>query len=178
MRYIVLFVKRILNILTVMENIICGIGIWLALILVSFDVVNRYFFHLSVSWVTDFALFVFIFFTLVAAALTAREEEHISVDVFRKILFNGKPKADTIYSIFLNIISIIIVGIFLPVTWSFFLHALKYPEYATLVRWFNTSWLRSTLFFAIFLILIHLLVSLTKNIGKFKELILNKEGKK
>jgi TRAP-type C4-dicarboxylate transport system permease small subunit len=178
MKYIVLFVKGILNIITIIENIICGIGMWLTVIFVFCGVVNRYFLHLPISWFGDLALFCFIFFMLIAAALTTREERHTSVDVFRQKLFNGKPKADTIYSIFLNVISIIIILIFLPVTWNLFLRALKYPEYATLIRWFNTSWLRSTLFFAVTLIFIHLLVSLAKNIGKLKEINTKTEGKR
>ncbi len=173
MKNLFFFVKKVLNIVRITENVLCGIGLWLTVFLIFFDVLNRYFFHLPISWFSDLALFCFVFFMLIAAPLTTLEEKHTSVDILRKKLFHGKPKADIKYSIFLTIISIIVIGTFLPITWAFFLRALKYPEFATLIRWFNTSWLRQTLFFSIVLIFIHLLELLVKNIKKYYQITRN-----
>jgi succinate dehydrogenase hydrophobic anchor subunit len=49
--------------------------------------------------------------------------------------------------------------------YKFMKRAAKYPEYGTLVRWFNTSWLQITLFIALFLVLIHLLVITWRDIA-------------
>jgi hypothetical protein len=54
----------------------------------------------------------------------------------------------------------------LPAAFRFMKRALKYPEYATLVRWFNTSWLQITLFVALTLVLIHLVAILGRDIGE------------
>ena len=53
----------------------------------------------------------------------------------------------------------------LPIAYKFMKRAMKYPEYGTLVRWFNTSWLQITLFIALFLVLIHLLVIIGRDIA-------------
>lgn len=171
MKYIFLFLKGTLNVIEIIENVICIIGIWLVNILVFLSVLNRYLLHFPIMWLNDLALYCFIFFVFVSIALTTRENEHISVGIFRQVLFKGKPKADTIYSIFLNIIAIISVSIFFPITVKFTLRAIKYPEYSTLLRWFNTSWLAIGMFFTIILIIIHLVTLLAKDIGKLKKLI-------
>ena len=168
MKYILLFLKGTLNVIKIIEDAICVIGIWLINILVFLSVLNRYFLHFPIMWLNDLALYCFIFFVLFSIALTTRENEHISVAIFREALFKGKPKADTIYSVFLNIFAIIFVSIFLHTTVKFTLRAIKYPEYSTLLRWFNTSWLVIAMFFSIILIIIHLVTLLAKDIGKLK----------
>jgi len=170
MKYINIFIKKTLKVIGITEDIICAVGLWVTTILIFCAIINRYWLHLPIMWFNDLALYCFIFFMLITSALTTREREHTSVDVFRQKFFEGKPRADVIYSIFLNIVSIVVVLIFLPVTWKFMLRAIKYPEYGTLVRWFNTSWLMSTLFIAIVLILVHLFTLLLKDVDKLKKI--------
>ena len=170
MNYVVLFVKKILNMIIIIENSVCTIGLWLTTILILCSVINRYFLHIPIMWFNDLALYCFIFFMLIASSIATRERGHTSVDVFRQKIFKGKPRADAIYSVFLNIFSIVVLVIFLPVTWKFMLRAIKYPEYGTLIRWFNTSWLMSTLFIAMILILIHLFTLLIEDVDKIKKL--------
>jgi len=170
MKYINIFIKKTLKVIGITENIICASGLWVTTILIFCAIVNRYFVHLPIMWFNDLALYCFIFFMLITSSLTTRERGHTSVDVFRQKFFKGKPRADTIYSIFLNIVSIVIVVIFLPITWKFMLRAMKYPEYGTLVRWVNTSWLMSTLFISVILILIHLFTLLVKDVDKLKKI--------
>jgi TRAP-type C4-dicarboxylate transport system permease small subunit len=178
MNRIILFTKKVLNKIAIIENTICATGLWLTTILIFCAVINRYFLRLPIMWFNDLALYCFIFFMLVTSALTTREKGHTSVDVFRQKFFKGKPRLDAIYSIFLNIVSIVVVIIFLPVTWKFMLRAQKYPEYGTLVRWFNTSWLMSTLFIATVLILIHLFTLLLKDVDKLKKINIKYGGGK
>ncbi|MQY74460.1 MAG: TRAP transporter small permease subunit [Clostridia bacterium] len=178
MKYVNIFIKEVLKIISIVENILCAIGLWLTTILIFCAIINRYFLHFPIMWFNDMALYCFILFMLVVASLTTREKGHISVDIFRQKFFNGKPRADNIYSIFLNIVSIIILITFLPLTWKFMLRAIKYPEYSTLVRWFNTSWLVSVLFISMILILIHLVALLAKDISKLKKTNIKYEGGK
>ncbi|MCK5768390.1 MAG: TRAP transporter small permease subunit [Candidatus Atribacteria bacterium] len=178
MKYINIFIKKTLKVIGITENIICGIGLWVTTILVFCAIVNRYFLHFPIMWFNDLALYCFIFFMLITSSLTTREKGHTSVDVFRQKVFEGKPRANTIYSIFLNSVSIVVVVIFLPATWRFMLRAIKYPEYSTLLRWFNTSWLMSTLFIAMLLILVHLFTLLVKDIGQLKKMNVKYRGGK
>ena len=61
-------------------------------------------------------------------------------------------------------LSLVILGILLPAAYQFMVRAIKYPEYGTLVRWFNTSWLQIALFVSLILVLVHLLVILSSDI--------------
>ena len=178
MKYINIFIKKTLKVIGITENIICAIGLWVTTILIFCAIVNRYFLHLPIMWFNDLALYCFIFFMLITSSLTTRERGHISVDVFRQKYFKGKPRADAIYSIFLNSVSIIVVVIFLPLTWKFMLRAMKYPEYGALVRWFNSSWLMSTLFISMVLVLIHLLTILVKDVDKLIKINIKYRGGK
>jgi TRAP-type C4-dicarboxylate transport system permease small subunit len=164
-----LIMKKILYLISLIENSICTVGIWLTTFLIFLSVINRYWVRLPIMWLNDFALYCFIFFMLFATALTAREKGHIAVDIFRRKMFKENSVAYLVYGIFLNTISITILSIFIPITYKFMLSSIKYPEYSALVRWFNTSWLRYFLFFVMCLILIHLLTFVIKDIIKLKK---------
>lgn len=170
------FLKVILKIVAGAEDIICAIGVWATTILIFLAVINRYFLHFPIMWLNDFALYCFIFFMLITAALTSRERGHTAVDIFRQKIFAKNSKANHIYGIFLDILSIFIVLFFLPVARKFMINAMKYPEYATLVRWFNTSWLRMTLFFSFLLIFLHLVLILIEDIAKLRVINLKSGG--
>ena len=178
MKYVSIFIRKVLKVIIIAENIICVTGLWITTILIFCAIINRYFLHIPIMWLNDLALYCFIFFMLITSSLTTRERGHISVDVFRQKYFKGKPRADAIYSIFLNSVSIIVVVIFLPLTWKFMLRAMKYPEYGALVRWFNSSWLMSTLFVSMVLILIHLFTLLVKDVEKLKKMNIKYGGGK
>ena len=49
--------------------------------------------------------------------------------------------------------------------------AIEYPEYGTLVRWFNTSWLQILVFWSLLLVLLHLLVIARRDIGQLIQTI-------
>lgn len=173
MNYISFFVKKMLNITAIIEDIACGIGMWLCTILIFVGVFNRYLFHFPILWIDDLSLYIFIFYLFLSIAITTREDEHIRINIFRNKLFKKNSKADFIYGFFLRIVSIIIVIFFISPTYNFMLNAIKYPEYGTLVPWFNTSWLKYALFFMVILLLIHMFKNLAKNIILFRKLTLN-----
>ena len=64
-------------------------------------------------------------------------------------------KSRAIYIMILNLISIVIMFAFLPVVLKFTLRAITYPEYGTLVLWFNTSWLVECMFMMLVLSIFH-----------------------
>lgn len=159
------------------QVIICTIGLILTTLLIFAQVINRYWLHFEIMWFGDLALYLFIFFMFVAAAITTWREGHVAVDVFRDRITKGKPTAAAIYRVFLVVLSIAILGVLLPIAYQFMLRAMKYPEYGTLVRWFNISWLQITLFFALAFVLLHLLVIARRDIAELIRNILHRSHK-
>lgn len=169
--------KRILHGVQTTQVIICSIGLILTTLLIFAQVINRYWLHFEIMWFGDLALYLFIFFMFVAAAITTWREGHVAVDVFRDRITKGKPTAAAIYRVFLVVLSIAILGVLLPIAYQFMLRAMKYPEYGTLVRWFNISWLQITLFFALAFVLLHLLVIARRDIAELIRNILHRSYK-
>ncbi len=169
--------KRMLHGVQTTQVIICTIGLILTTLLIFAQVINRYWLHLEIMWFGDLALYFFIFFMFVAAAITTWREGHVAVDVFRDRVTKDKPTAAAIYRAFLVVLSIAILGVLLPIAYQFMLRAMKYPEYGTLVRWFNISWLQITLFFALAFVLLHLLVIARRDIAELIRNILHRSHK-
>lgn len=169
--------KRILHGVQTTQVIICTIGLILTTLLIFAQVINRYWLHFEIMWFGDLALYLFIFFMFVAAAITTWREGHVAVDVFRDRITKGKPTAAAIYRVFLVVLSIAILGVLLPIAYQFMLRAMKYPEYGTLVRWFNISWLQITLFFALAFVLLHLLIIARRDIAELIRNILHRSHK-
>jgi hypothetical protein len=58
------------------------------------------------------------------------------------------------------------------------LRAMQYPEYGTLIRWFNTSWLQIFLFICLVLCLVHLLVILIRDLKEFGKALQTKSPRR
>jgi TRAP-type C4-dicarboxylate transport system permease small subunit len=129
-------------------------------------VINRYFLHFEIMWFSDLALYVFVFFMLIAAAVATWREGHVAVDFLRDKIVRDRPVVAAIYRVFLDVMSIAVLCTILPAAYRFLKRAMKYPEYGTLVRWFNTSWLQITLYIALLLVLVHLLVITGRDTGE------------
>jgi C4-dicarboxylate transporter DctQ subunit len=157
--------RRILRLVENAEGAFCAVGLFITSLLIFAQVVNRYFLHFEIMWFSDLALYIFIFFMLLAAAYTTWQEGHVAVDFLRDKIVKDKPVSTAVYRVVLDVMSIAALGALLPVAFRFLKRALKYPEYGTLVRWFNTSWLQITLFIALILVLLHLVVILGRDIG-------------
>ena len=131
---------RILGAIKWAETVICGVGLIVTTLLIFAQVVNRYLLHLEIMILNDLALYTFVFFMLLAAAYTTWNEGHVAVDMFREWLVKDRPVAAEIYRTLLVLLSIGILGVLLPIAYAFMRRAMEYPEWGTLVRWFNTSW--------------------------------------
>lgn len=151
-----------------MENVLCALGLFTTTFLAFFQVLNRYWLRLEIIWVNDLSLFIFIFTMFFAIPLTTRVDEHTGVDVFVKKVFADRPIGTQLFKAFLKTISIATLGVFMIPAWGFAVRAAKYPQYATLVRWFNTSWLMESLFFCLSLCLLHLVYALVLDLAEIK----------
>jgi len=154
----------LLNGIQKVEVTFCLLGLIITTLLICATVVNRYWLHLEIMWLNDLAQYCFVFFMFVAFAVTTWKEGHVAVNIFPSKLFQNKPVGGAFYKVFLELLSLAILGILLPVAYQFMVRAMKYPEYGTLVRWFNTSWLQIALFISLVLVLIHLLVILQRDL--------------
>ncbi len=159
------------------ENAVCSVGLILTTFLVFFQVINRYWLHMEIMWLNDLALYLFVFSMFLTISLTTREEGHTSVDVFAEMFFGKNPRMHSIYKTILNLISLIILFVFASPVWRFTLRALNYPEYGTLVRWFNTSWLAESMFVMLILCIFHMIFILfSRSKGMKKIVSTNEEG--
>ncbi len=164
MNYTRLVLRRILHGIQLAEGGICSFGLIVTSLLVFTQVVNRYLLHFEIMWLGDLALYLFILLMLLAGAYATWREGHIAVDYFRDKALKGRSVSIAIHRASIVVISIALVCVFLPQTYKFMLRALKYPEWGTLVRWFNISWLQVILFVAMILVLVHLLVVARRDI--------------
>jgi len=168
--------RRILHGVQSAETVICVIGLIVTTLLTFAAVLNRYWLHISGMWFSNLSLFSFIFFMLLAVTVTTWQEGHVAVDFFRTKFLKGKPRSLAVHRLCLVALSIGFACAFLPASYKFMLRALKYPEYGTVVRWFNTSWLMVIPFIALVLLLVHLLVIAHKDIGGVIDAFRNKAG--
>lgn len=165
MRYVKSTLNRFFKGIEYGEETISSLGLMGATLLVVAQVFNRYFLHLEIMWFSDLALYCATFFLLVTCAVSTAREGNVAVDYFREKVISKEPRAIAIYRVFIGITSIIVLYTFLPAAYEFMSRAMKYPEYGTLVRWFNTSWLQITLFIVAALIFMHLIVIAFRDIN-------------
>jgi C4-dicarboxylate transporter, DctQ subunit len=163
--------SRVLAAIRSAETVICGVGLIITTLLIFAQVINRYLLHFEIMILNDLALYVFVFFMLLAAAYTTWNEGHVAVDMFREWLTQGKPVAAEAYRVCLVLLSIGILCAVLPITYAFMRRAIAYPEYGTLVQWFNTSWLQILVFWSLLLVLLHLLLIARRDIGRLIQTI-------
>ena len=146
--------------LTFLENFLCAFGIIFATVATVAQIINRYWLHFEIMWISDLALFIFVFAAIISIAITTREDAHTAVDVFVERIFKGK-KAFKIGKIFINFACLGIIYLLMPIFYKYFLSALEFDEWATLVPWFNTSWLVEAIFVMFVLCVFHIVHNTT-----------------
>ncbi|MDR3264493.1 MAG: TRAP transporter small permease subunit [Synergistaceae bacterium] len=143
------------RLLTIFENVVSIFGLVFATFFTVFQIINRYWLHLEIIWIADLTLYVFVFSSFFSIALTTREDAHTCVDVFVGFLCKEK-RAKEWSRIIINFVSIVILCALTPVFYVYFLRALKFAEWGTLVRWFNTNWIAEALFVTFILNIFHI----------------------
>lgn len=149
-----------------LEDAISAFGLVFATLFTVVQIVNRYWLHYEIMWLSDLVLYVFVFGSIFSIALTTREEAHTSVDVFVEMLFRG-PKMQKLSKIIINFVSLGLICAILPIFYAYFLRALKFDEWGTLVPWFNTSWLVEAIFVMFILNIFHIVHNIVVHIIEF-----------
>ncbi len=144
--------------LRVLENTCCTVGLIATTAMVFVQVLNRYWLHLEIIWINDLAVYIFVFYMFFALLLTTRDNGHIAVEVLIDKFFGDTPVKRLAYGLFIRLVVFAVLVITLYPAWGFAARALKYPQFATLVRWFNISWLMEGLFVTLCLVGLHLLI--------------------
>jgi len=157
--------RRTQAVLHRVELVWCVIGLLSCTSLVFVQVVNRWLIRYSLMGIGDLALYVFIGFMLIAAAYTTWNEGHISVDFFRDKMVAGRPSAAAWHKVAMVLLAIVACISIFPVTYAFMVAAIRYPQFGTLVSWFNISWLQEVEFVMLLLVLLHLVVIARRDIA-------------
>lgn len=90
---------------------ICALLIGVMVVVIWFEVVERYFLHLGMTWTEEFSRYVMIWAALLAVSCGAYYREHIGLDIVRRFL---PVKAGQILMISLDLVS---MSFFLFLTW-------------------------------------------------------------
>ena len=135
------FMTKFFNGLRKAEFVLGALGLVASILLTFWQVVNRYWLHYEIMWIGDLALYVFIFTIYVAISYGAAVKTHICVDILPDALCGDDKVRRAWFDLFKSLAAIaMIVSMWGPM-WRAVRRAWRYPEYASIVRWFNISWL-------------------------------------
>jgi len=149
------FYLGLIRAIGIAESFLCYAGLVLCSLMVFAQVINRYILHYEIMWIGDLSLYFFVPMMILSISLTSRFGGHTSVDVFVDMALARRPTGRKLYGIFVDLISLAILLYMLPMAFKMFRHALEFAEYGTLVRWFNTCWIRESVLVMVVLCIIH-----------------------
>lgn len=155
--------------ITAVERWICMAGLLLSTVLVFAQVINRYWLHFEIMWIGDMALYIFVITYILAIALAASHKGHISVEMLPDRLFRDKPMGKRSYALVMDIVTLVSILVFLQPVYGFFRMSLQYPEYGTLIRWFNTGWLVQVMFYTMVLSAVHMAFHVSRDIFEMRK---------
>jgi len=142
--------------ITAVEKWICAAGLFASTLLTFAQVINRYWLHYEIMWIGDMALYIFVITYILAIALAASQKGHIAVEMLPERIFRDKPVGKQAYAVAMDVLTLTAILVFLHPAYGFFRQSIRYPEYGTLVRWFNTGWLVQVMFVTIVLSALHM----------------------
>lgn len=90
---------------------VCAFLVGLMVVVIWFEVVERYFFHWGFTWTEEFSRYLMIWAALLAVSCGAYYREHIGLELLKGFLPSGAAK---VLLIFLDLVSL---GFFLFLAW-------------------------------------------------------------
>lgn len=162
--------KRFIDLLTKIEIILGSTGLCASIVLTFCQVVNRYWLNFEIMWISDLALYIFIFTVYVAISYGASQKTHIAVDMLPEYLCGDSPMKKNAFEIFKYAATIVMVLGMAGPAWRLMKRAFRYPEFATLIRWFNMSWFVYALGLMMILTIIHCLYHVAAAAHEMKKL--------
>jgi C4-dicarboxylate transporter DctQ subunit len=87
---------------------LAGVLIWVATILVTANVVGRYFLHRPISWVLEITQYILIWFTFLSMAWILRIDRHIKVEV---LTIHLPRRARIILDLFSDVTGLVVTSV-------------------------------------------------------------------
>jgi TRAP-type C4-dicarboxylate transport system permease small subunit len=128
--------------------------------LACIQVFNRYLLHFEIMGIGDLYVYTYVLCLYASLAYTTKVGGHTSVEVLENFFKRRSPIASRLHGLVMQVISLLILLVFLsPVTYTL-RDAVRFPEWAILVPWFNVNWLVYAMFLSLCLSVYHMLRNL------------------
>jgi TRAP-type C4-dicarboxylate transport system permease small subunit len=115
-----------------MLGIVCGIGILLMGLIISYEVVCRYVFNSPTRWTQEVSIYLFMWTMLAASSYTLQVGKHVRVDL---VIEHMQPKTRNIFEVITGVIGMIYCAIISVQAYEMLHMSIKYEKLsATLLR--------------------------------------------
>lgn len=152
--------KKLNDFLGQIEQSIAALFLVITTTLAIFQVMNRHIFHWEIMGIGDLIVYSYVICLFFSFAHVAKEDQQTYVEVVPMKLGQLENKnIQKYYCMGLDLISIAVILTFLFPLYGAYRKAVKFPEWGTLITWFNQSWLVYLLFGVFVLGFFHMLVN-------------------
>ena len=117
--------------------IISAILILFATLVLSYEVVTRYFMKVANDWVIELCIYLLIAATFLAAGYTQAERGHVGIEVLDEVM---SPRANRIRYLIGDVLSLIVVGFIARNAWHYTMNAYE-QGWATSSTWAPPLWI-------------------------------------
>lgn len=115
-----------------LEDLVCGIMILVAVLVLMVHIFLRYFLNSGFPWTEELIRLMFIWITFIGIAINVRKNSNINIDLINNLL---KNKGKLILGVITDIISIVFVIILGLAALQQVQFSLAHPQYLTALRW-------------------------------------------
>lgn len=106
------FYRKVDDIIEKITEIFCGILLLSIIFICFFNTCGRYLFRVTFVWADEIVRYMSVWLTIVGASLTARADEHTTLDILQEFTRNPKLRA-ALYAL-TRILSVVIILLLLP----------------------------------------------------------------
>ncbi|MFA0888004.1 MAG: TRAP transporter small permease [Synergistales bacterium] len=151
---------RLDNALAGTEKWVACVCLGLTTILAFIQVFNRYLLHFEIMGIGDLYVYLYVICLYASLAYTTKVGGHTAVEVLHNAIERRRPSAARVHGLAAQVVSLVILLVFLSPASHTLLAAIRFPEWSTLVPWFNISWLAYAMFLSLCLCVYHMLRNL------------------
>lgn len=130
------------------------------IILVFLQVITRYIFKNPLFWSEELARYFLIWLTMVGAVMAFKDEEHLKIEVFVRLL---SSKYQKLFYLFSDLIIIFVSSVLLFYGYSFAI--LNSSQYTPSISWLSLFWICLAIPIGSGLILIYAIIDFLKKVN-------------
>lgn len=108
-----------------------------AAMVLTYEVITRYFLHMANDWVIELCIFMLIAATFLAAGYTQAERGHVGIEVMDEVL---SPRWNRVRRLLGDVLSLVVVGFIARNAWHFAFEAYT-GGWATSSTWAPPLWI-------------------------------------